>query len=349
MKSLLTDFRTEFLDRLLDVLWRQWTAVGVLGHGRTWKGPPIDPDALLLFSCTVARYDARLFDAMLDWLTINGRYISVQRIKRMLKEEIFAGEMVLRAVAAATSTTDHQMKWKGLTSQSGPVRAREESLFLLKNGTPLPVVREPEHGFLAYGLLRDRLEARGVAAPFRPELRENVLLRLRAFLGVNARAEILQFLLLNRRGSPRAMAKDLYYSRAAVTKTLAEMSQSGFVVSRTEGRHRFYSLFPETWKELFVGEGPPPSWLVWARLFSALEQVWLFLDRRDLASRSELAQASSLRRILKASVGAQLARSGLSTAFRDDSAYPGQELIPHFVANMRTVLERAQEEELQSL
>ncbi len=91
MQNLLTNFRTEFLDRLLDILWRQWTTLGVSGRGPTWTGATIDPDALLLLSCTIARHDARLFDAVLEWLRINGRFVNIQRVKRMLKEETFRG------------------------------------------------------------------------------------------------------------------------------------------------------------------------------------------------------------------------------------------------------------------
>jgi hypothetical protein len=124
MQTLLTDFRTELLDRLLDVLWRQWTTLGVSGRGQTWLGPTIDPDALLLLSCTIARYDARLFDAMLEWLRINGRFVSVQRIKRVLRDENFSGERVLRAVAAATSTSVNEIKWARLIRDKTSARER---------------------------------------------------------------------------------------------------------------------------------------------------------------------------------------------------------------------------------
>lgn len=338
MQNLLKNFRTEFLDRLLDVLWRQWTALGVSGRGQSSTTAPIDPDALLLFSCTVARYDARLFDAMIEWLAINGRFINVQRIKRMLKDEIFTGERVLRAVAAITSKSENEAKWTRMMA-AGEAKKRKETLFFLKNGAVLPVVQEPDPTFARYGFLRDRFQERGVAETFPPQPPSNLLLRLRALLGVNARCEIFQFLLLNARGSPRAMAKDCYYYPATISKALAEMSQSGFVVSRTEGRHRYCTLVPETWRELFLGSASRTSWVVWARLFSALERVWLFLDQTDRTSQTPLAQASSLRRILKSSVTTQLDRSGAVVVFGDDSAHSGESLIPFFVARMRTILE----------
>ncbi len=88
-----------------------------------------------------------------------------------------------------------------------------------------------------------------------------------------------------------------------------------------------------------LGDGPRPSWIVWARLFSALEQIWLFLNRGDLAGESPDVQASFLRRMLKGSVVSQFDRCGLALVFGDESAHLGETLIPFFVERTRAVLE----------
>ena len=152
MKALLSDFRTEFRDQLLDLLWRQWTALGVSGHGGTWEGSAIDPEALLLFSCSIARHDARLFDAMLDWMRINGRYINVQRVKRIFVQEGFAGETVFQAVAAVTKTPAYATKWGRSTQSVASGASTLEPLFYLKDGKPMPVLREKDPLFAAAGL-----------------------------------------------------------------------------------------------------------------------------------------------------------------------------------------------------
>lgn len=340
MQKLLTDFRHELGEFLLDLLWRQWTALGVPGHVRPWSGSVIDPDALLLSTCTIGRRDARLFDSMVSWLGANGRFINVQRIKRMLKDEVFSGEEVLASVAGVVTNSAEQAKWAALAGRTARKQGDREPLFYLPDGLPLPVVREPDPRFAEYGYLRDRFEADYSKMPFRPEAPSNLLLRLRALLGVNARCEILQFLLLNRKGSPRAMARDCYYFPATVSKALAEMARSGFLVSKTEGRSRQYKLVPNTWKHLFLGEEVSPGWLVWARLFSALEQVLCFLLRPGLANESALAQASALRRLLKHSVVAQFERCGLDFMLGDESACTGESLIPFFIERMRALMDQ---------
>ena len=62
----------------------------------------IDPEALVLTTCTFGRHDAGLFDAMLEWAGISGRYLNVQRCKRMLATRALSGEAVFRALADTT-------------------------------------------------------------------------------------------------------------------------------------------------------------------------------------------------------------------------------------------------------
>jgi hypothetical protein len=341
MAPSLTDFRPEFRDRMLDLLWRQWTTLGVSGQGKTWEGAMIDPEALLLFSCTMARHDARLFDAILDWLRINGRLINVQRTRRMIDQEGFAGKAIFQAIAGVTKTPGLEMKWG--RSAKGPLTpfSSAESLFYLENGKPLPVSRENDPRFEAAGFLRDVYEPRGAALPFKPDIPQNLILRLRALLGVNARCELLAFMALNGKGSPRAVARDCYYFPATVTKALAEMSGSGYIHSRVQGRHRYYQLAPDTaWRQLLLADARP-AWIVWGRLFSALEQIWLTLVHEDFGDKPPLAQASGLRRILSGTVVDKLERCGdASFSLGDTDAYTGESLIPFFISRTSAILQQ---------
>jgi len=339
MQNQLTNCRQELLGRLLDIVWRQWTTAGVSGHGKPWTGSIIDPEALLLFSCTIGRYDARLFDAIQEWLRDNGQFINVQRLKRVLREERFAGEPILTAITAAASTSVNRAKWSQIAGSPPKAGDKPEPLFYLESGEPLPVVREHDPLFAEYGFIRDRFEERGVAEAFRPELPGNMLLRLRALLGVNARCEVFEYLLVNGIGSPRAIASDCYYYPATISKTMGEMGRSGFLVSRTQGRRRLYSLTPDTWGSLFLDTEIKPTWVVWPRLFSAFEQIWLFLDDRDLAGRSPLDQASSLRRLLTGGAISQLERSLPGFIFGDHTAHPAETLIQFFITRLTAVLE----------
>jgi hypothetical protein len=313
--------------------------LGVAGQVDAWSGSLVDPEALLLFSCTLGRQDARLFDAVVEWLQKNSRYVSVQRLKRMLKEETFFGVDVLRATAETIMTSADKAKWERVLKEAEKSRMNAEPLFFLRTGKPLPVSDREDPVFASYGLLRGPYKPRGVAQEFRPEPSVNILLRLRAMFGVNARCEALLFLLLNDCGTPRAMARDCYYSPPTVTKVLSEMSDSGYVVSRVQGRHRHYSLASDAWRHLLLGKDLQPSWVVWARAFSALEQVWTILNREDLMDRSLVEQASILRRMVKRSVAEQLERSGRPFVFGNDSAYPKEAFLPFFTERVEMFLD----------
>lgn len=343
MNMLLKDYKIEFREKMLTFLWRQWVSLGVIGNAVPWKGSVIDPEALLLVSCTVGRYDPRLFDAVLDWLTINGRYLNIQRMKRMLSAESFSGKMVLKAIAATVKTSVNGKKWAQLAEISQKRGMVNEPLFFLRDGRDLPVVKKEDAIFSAYGFSRECFQEnhdRNVAQQFRPEPDCNLLLKLRAFLGVNARCELLTYLLMQGQGSPRAVARSCGYSPPAVTKTLAEMQDSGYLVSRELGRRRLYTLIPETWSNLLLVDEPGPKWYSWGPLFSALEKIWLFLLRSDLFELSLLAQSSDLRRLLRKAIIPKLNQSGCKFIFGDDTAFPGEELIPIFVDRIRNLLNR---------
>ncbi len=339
MTALLTDFRPELRDRLLDLAWRQWTAAGLAGRVGPWSGSVIDPEALLLFSCTIGRHDQRLFDGIREWLEANGDFINVQRIKRIADEERYSGEPVLRALAAATRTSKSQAKWARLAEPPPASSGGSKPLFYSRSGESLPVVREPDPDFAEHGLMRDRFEVRGIAGTFRPERTANLILRLRAFLGVNARCEVLAYLLINQTGSPRAIASDCYFIPATISKAMAEMERSGFLVSRTEGRRRIYSLIPETWSQLFLRNEPRPEWVVWPRVFRALERIWLLVSDPDLDSRSAFDQASELRRLLTDGVASQLERGRPGFAFGNIQAHGGETLTPFFIGRLRLLLD----------
>ena len=334
---LLNAFNEDLHRRMLDLIWRQWTALGVHGYGASWEGSPIDPDALLLFSCTAARQDARLFDAMIEWMEHNGRYIGVSRVRRMLGSGAFAGERVFHAVVQTTADSESAPKWKRLASRFER-EAREEPLFCLSEGKPLPVVGEPDSRFLKWGLIRDRYDSRGVAGTFDSRNPAAILLRLRALLGVNARCEILLYLMLNPSGTPRAMARACGYEPTTVVKAMREMADSGLLDVRKDGRHTVYRIEAGDWCRLLIGKDVALSWIGWSQLFGALERIMTVLDHAARTEESELAQASIVRRVFEQGVVEALEKAGLEWRFGDFRALRGAALIPHTLAKLDQML-----------
>ena len=337
MNPSLKQFKGEYQSLLLDFLWRQWSALGVAGQTRPATDCIIDPEALLLLTCTVGRSDPRLFDEVLDWLQVNGWLINVMRLKRILRTEEFAGEPVLAAIAGWLATGAEVPKWKLLAASAPPLVAAEP-LFFSEDGQAIPALGEPEPIFARYGWQRGPLRVRGYSQEFRPALAATLALQLRALLGINVRCEIVMYLLTHDAAHPSQIAREAYYFERAVQGTLADMSRSGVVQLRTASREKHYWIKPDQWLQLLNrGAQTAPKWIAWPPLFSALEQIWLRLRDAKLHDLNSMLQASEVRQLM-AAVRPALERAGFDRALSDDRQHLGEAYLPVFMAEVKRLL-----------
>ena len=314
MPTPLKRFREEYRETLLSFLWREWTALGVAGTGTTPPRHVSDPEALLLFTCTLGRHDQRLFDEVMDWLLKSGRFINIQRLRNILAKEDFRGGSVLCAVADWLTTQGASPKWKLLakrpetddprrhatnkgikpakvpSSQGRDYRVREDpevavnyqlstvnSLFFLPDGRPIPPSKKQDPLFLQHGLQRNPLLPRGYAMPFPADAPAARLLKLRALFGINARCEILDYLARNGTGHPREIARELYYSQKSVHDILTDLACSGVVHSSKGPRERIFRLIPGS-VPLLDRDTNASGWHNWPVMLSAAERVWHLVD-----------------------------------------------------------------------
>ena len=337
MNPSLKTFKGEYQTLLLDFLWRQWSALGVAGQTRAEDDWIIDPEALLLLTCTVGRYDPRLFDEMLDWLQSNGWLINVMRLKRILRTEKFAGEPVLASIAGLLAKGTEAPKWKQLAA-SVARPAASEALFFHEDGEPIPAIGESEPLFARYGWLRGPLRLRGYSQEFRPTDVANLVLQLRALFGISVRCEIVIYLLTHDAAHPSQIARDAYYFERAVQGTLVDMSRSGVIHVRAASREKHYWLKQEQWMQLLNrNEQSAPKWVTWPPLFSALEQIWLRLNDPKLHNLESLLQASEVRQLMT-KVRPSLERSGLDRTLSDDRQHLGVSYLPVFIADVKKLL-----------
>ena len=340
MTTSLTEFKLLYHDRLLDFVWREWSAMGVAGSVEDETRWIMDPEALLLFSCSVARSDARVFDEVLDWLQTNGRFINVLRLKRLQQTEQFAGTRVLAAIAGHLCKGTDAPKWKQL-AVIPPLPATLEPLLFFTDGKPLPVIHEPEPHFARYGLERGPLRLRGYSRKFRPLDPTNLTLQLRALVGNTARAEILTYLLTHDAAHPSEIARCCAYHERAIQATLAEMSQSGVIQIKTTGREKHYWIKSGQWWPLLNRAERHPRWVTWAPLFRALEQIWIGLDDPRLPDLEPLMQASLLRQLMLKVLPA-IERAGFDKVLSDDRHYLAEAYLPVFLSDITKLLDSLQ-------
>lgn len=294
---LLKTFREEYLETILRFLWREWSALGVAGQEKVPLHHVVDPEALLLFTCSLGRYDQRLFDEVMDWLIENGRFLNVQRMRNILHREAFGGAAVLGAVGDWLSRRGEPMKWKLLAKTEGPEEKRE-TLFYLPDGRPLPQSAEDDATFLEHGFIRSPLVPRGYSISFPANALPCRLLSMRALFGVNARCDVLMYLSMNKMGHPREVARELYYSQKAIHDVMSDMARSGIVHSARLARERTFRIVSDGLS--FLTGGPDtPAWINWAILLSMAETLWRKIEALHTAELDPLVESTEIALLMK--------------------------------------------------
>lgn len=301
--------REQFREALLGFLWRQWSALGVAGTVPSAMDQIIDPEALLLATTTLGR-EPRLFDEVMDWLNNNGQLINLQRLQNLGRH---MGDLtVLRPIAAHLARRAVHSKWKTLVDPETPERKPQ----LLFPG--VPVFGPADELFARHGWLRGPLTLRRLSLPPDPHRPTNLLIKLRALFGMQARAEVMAYLLAKDSGYAGKMAEQLVYFTRTLQTTLNDLERSGHLESRHEGHEKRFWLRHDDWRFLMPGVVPAdpqcsgfPRWTDWRSFFVAMESISGFLDRQDLEQGPGSVRAIELRACL----------SRLDTSFLRENLY----------------------------
>ena len=107
------EYKRQVYDAIMDMLWRQWSSLGVPGQIAAEKNSVtvLDPEALLLFSAGFARYDQRLYDLILDWMGGHSCLINIQRLKALHAKADFKDTPSLGYISAVAAETEPS-RWK---------------------------------------------------------------------------------------------------------------------------------------------------------------------------------------------------------------------------------------------
>ncbi len=319
--------KDRLLRHFLDFLWHQWSALGVAGQRGGDDDRIIDPESLLLVTTRFGRYDSRLLDEVIDWLSSNGKRINLQRLRRLHDEWPVSDLRVMTSVSAILSKQSVMRKWTTISDRI-PGEIKPEPLFIHSDGSPMPILHKPDPDFLRHGLLRDPIELRGMSQSPDPSRASNLLCSLRALFGVNARAEIIAWLLTHEYGHPAAIARDTGYFSKSVQHTLNEMEDSGHIRSRRDGREKIFWVKPGAWDVLITWSQPSgfPRWVDWMPVFSAITTFIDALDQPGLDDAPEQVQSIQLRKALDAAMPA-LSRAGLAESLTASRKLTGTQLI----------------------
>jgi hypothetical protein len=307
---------------LVEFAWDQWAQMGVSGATVRRDRWAADPEALLIFTFEVARADARLFDEVLDWLALNERLVSLQRLRNLCRNETDR-ELVEAALA-----------WTARVRRPGTVQPGADQI-----GSPDAVplfpriavdARRADKTFRAHGWLKSPTERSGKSRPPNTLAPINFAIRLRQILGLGARAEVIRFLLTIPAPSATAqmISASAAYAKRNVYEALTALHSADVIDAVTVGNEQRYSIDRKRWAALLnLTVDGLPSERGWPQLFHALRVLvrWLEDDAHD--NLSDYMLASEARRVADEIVP-ELRQAGVRVPL---DRHPGAEYWQDFV------------------
>jgi hypothetical protein len=267
----ISKLRDELQASLADFLWGEWGQMGVSTNTSRRDGWATDPEALLLLTFEVGRGEPRLFDEVLDWMLVNERLLSIQRLRNL------AGDEDDRAlVEAVVGRLGQGRSRPRLGARSNPPRAGEEARPFFRDSRFES--GNPDPAFLAQGFLKPSGEASGKSSAPALDLPINLAFRLRLLLGVGVRAEVARVLLTTDAPwmNAQALTAATAYTKRNVQEAVASLTASGFVTSWTVGNENRCEAPRDRWARFLAIERLPGS-EDWPQLFQACRLIlrWL--------------------------------------------------------------------------
>lgn len=235
-----TPLANSLRDALVQRAWAQWIGLGVDAVGAA-ESSVIDPEALIALSAEIGEADARLRDTSTDWCVAYGRFINGTRLRQVVAE-IDTPESAIGEYAATVATAGGA-SWR-------PGRARE--------------------GY------RYRGKARLEDLDDLPRL----LLRLRAIFGVNARADVIGYLLARPDASVSLadLARSTRFTKRNVALTVDALALGGVLGVERVGNQQRVGLGSE------VARGWLPTLIEridWVDRYTVGLNALRFLSRSD--------------------------------------------------------------------
>jgi hypothetical protein len=212
---------------LLDLAWSLWTELGVAGVKRKHQKFLITPEEFILLTVALAEIDPRLRDESLDWCSQYHHFISVSRLKSIMK-------------SFGSSLNEH---FSSYSATLNSVSQASWPLFL--DSTPLKFI--PSH-----------------KSCLRPLQSPGLLnIRARSMFGTGARADLVTFFLTHAKSDFAASdVTEIGYSKRNLAIILEEFCLSGLFDKFSMRNQQRYRLIKNDQLIKVLGSIPDyaPSW-----------------------------------------------------------------------------------------
>jgi hypothetical protein len=281
-------FKESLQESFLELLWRQWRTLGIAAHGPETTRL-IDLEALILATAVVAEQDRRVWTAVIQWLTCFREWISWARLKRMAAPFIKPDELLKRPLIKKEI-------WEELCHVLYPVVSAGKAI---KNNPKADRTLTP------------------------PRLKKPPLLQLllRGIFGVNARAELILYLMVKGEGNSNQIAREIHYDQKNIYLILERWTESGFVSRENRGKQNLYALKPGN--EFPLNVKIPTAFWRWEPFFRSFGRLFVAVNNEPW--RADPYLLSSLFRDMQESISVHAKIAGI--VLPEPQLYPGEELF----------------------
>lgn len=336
----LKEFRESLLDSLITFLWRQWSALGVLGESSAEEAWVIDPEALLVFSLESGRNEPRLFDEILAWLKVNDHWLDTARLRRIIQKQEPGTLRVVGGTLRYLQDHGHERKWGRVVSycrrlcDKHPMGGLLEPLFKETSGKyhPRAEGEKIDPSFMAFDINRPRIRIQKKGKEVPVNAHTNLRFLLRSLFGGGAKSETITYLLTHFGGRPNEIAEEVGLSRLSIHEALSNLYDSKLGAKRPKGKRTEYYLPPERWWGFLKTPGldpdKRPKWVHWMAIFKALSTLWRTVDEIAEGTLSDYMKSSKLKDSIEVVVR-EFSRAG-----HDISLAPSPGLTPELHQEM---------------
>jgi DNA-binding transcriptional ArsR family regulator len=295
-------------ERLLSFLWEEWAHIGLSAAVTKTELRVVDPEALIVTTLAMQSEDPRLFDELLDWLALNGRLISTQRLANLTRGDVRSRALVDASLAWAGAHNPSLHGWKTRAVTRLPMDEVLQAKIFVKRPDPI---------LFASGI--DWPEVRPSGKSFAPDHEGNWAafgFRLRHFFGLGTRAEVVRFLFTSYSNegpvTANRVAEATAFSKRNTHEALVGLEEAGAVSSDRQGNEFRYSLDLAGWADLFdlsVGTDAP-EFLDWVAVRYSIVPLISWLRDNAAGESSEYMIASRAQDLLD-EIGPFLGRLGI--------------------------------------
>jgi len=330
-------FKGYLLDSMLQILWKQWSSVGIYSNLESENKFLIDPESLLCTTCFIGRFDPRLFDEVMSWLSENGHMLNIDRLKNVLRYFDDLETNILGAVAEYLAKKEKKRKWDRVVNFcKKKKKEKEQNLFLTKNLKPVPTVGRFDPVFLRWGFRRDEVKLRKRLQKIDLEKSCNLLLKMRSFFGVNARADINVFLMFSEGDNSLQISQKIQFNQRNVYKVLNDLHRSGLVEKRNIGKRSLYTIDRSNWFSFF-NKDVSLSYIVWPKVFSALSNLFKRMLYQPEKFEDTYLASSEFRYISERFIP-EIENSGVKVQSRHLERLTGELYTPQFIDYVKKIL-----------